>query len=163
MSVSINPIRKASVEQVRLEPEDMKWIYRELRKIELFSGLSLKECEKLVQKFCKCYFNENYKIVNEGEKGDAFYLIYKGKVSVWCKKGILKTKQKIRELKSGDFFGEIALLLDAPRTATVKTQDKVVAFVLFRRDFEQILAQNKTFAETVEFKMRERKLSDTLM
>jgi MFS family permease len=68
-------------------------------------------------------------IVRQGEPGDRFYVIDRGIVSVTV------DGRPVRELGPGDFFGEIALLRDVPRTASVTARDAVQLYSLRREEF----------------------------
>lgn len=63
-----------------------------------------------------------------GDRGDRFYAIASGRV-------VVDVDGEARELGPGDFFGEIALLRDVPRTATVRTVDDVRLYAIERHDF----------------------------
>jgi CRP-like cAMP-binding protein/Zn-dependent protease len=73
-------------------------------------------------------------IIREGEPGDAFYSIHRGQVDV------LAGGRMIGEVGPGGFFGEVALLHDAPRNATVVARTPLRAFRLSRDGFNQTIA-----------------------
>jgi CRP-like cAMP-binding protein/Zn-dependent protease len=74
-------------------------------------------------------------VVAKGEIGDAFYALRSGQVEV------SKDGGKPKVMGPGSFFGEVALLLDVPRTATVRTRTPVRAFRLDREGFDRLLAR----------------------
>lgn len=59
-------------------------------------------------------------IIKQGESGTNFYLIEAGSCEVWLKRQEGQDPQMVHHYSSGDSFGELALLYDAPRAATVK-------------------------------------------
>jgi putative peptide zinc metalloprotease protein len=73
-------------------------------------------------------------LVVEGEPGDAFYSIHRGQVEV------IRGGEKIGDAGPGGFFGEAALLHDAPRNATVVARTPVRAFRLSREGFDRVIA-----------------------
>ncbi len=68
-------------------------------------------------------------VVSRGEVGNHFYAIAAGTASVELEDGTT------RELGPGDFFGEIALLRDVPRTATVRALEPLRIYAIEREDF----------------------------
>jgi CRP-like cAMP-binding protein len=78
-------------------------------------------------------FQAGYAIVHEGDPGDIFYLITSGEVSV------KKQEVEVRRFGHGDFFGEMALLYDCPRTATIETMTEVHCMSLGRADLQVLL------------------------
>jgi CRP-like cAMP-binding protein len=87
---------------------------------------------------------KGFEIIRQGDPGDAFYLIATGKVSVWMNKG--SEKVKLAELRADDFFGEMALISNEPRNATVTAEGQTELFVLQKSDFEKILLKNPAIA-----------------
>jgi CRP-like cAMP-binding protein len=83
-----------------------------LRSLSLFAGLPEVTIEELAANARHIRVSAGKRIIRRGDRGDAFYVIVEGQVEV------LFVSDK-RCLKTGDFFGEIALLHDVPRTGTV--------------------------------------------
>jgi CRP-like cAMP-binding protein len=69
-------------------------------------------------------------VVHQGDESDRFYVIESGNVRVTAGDGHL-----LREEGAGDYFGEIGLLRDVPRTATITALDDVVLLALAREEF----------------------------
>ena len=84
-------------------------------------------------------------IIRQGEVGDKFYLIREGSVDVYIGDGI--ESRLVRTMGEGEFFGEIALLTDQPRTATVIAKENVTLYVLSKADFKSTLETSSSFAE----------------
>ena len=107
-----------------------------MKKTELFRNTS----DALIIKICllmsKEKFNPKSIIMSEGEMGDKFYLIKKGKVSV------KNNKKLIREMEQGSCFGEMALLVNEPRSATIEASTKVTTYVLTKQAFNDVLDKN---------------------
>ncbi len=91
------------------------------------------------------------KIIDKGAIGREMYLITRGEVEVIDDAG-----HCVKTLKDGDFFGEIAILLSTPRTATVRAKTGCDLFVLDKTDFQRILHDHPHFADGVAKVARER-------
>ena len=96
--------------------------------------------DQKLMKICSLMTKEKYKqgeaIFKEGEIGDKFYLIKKGKVKV------LKNNKVIREIEEGNCFGELALLVNEPRSATIEASQKCTLYVLTKKDFDETIDKN---------------------
>jgi len=90
-------------------------------------------------------------IIRKGEIGREMYLLTRGEVEVLDDAG-----QVVKKLKDGDVFGEIAVLLSKPRTATVRAATPCDLFVLGKTDFCRILRDHQQFADGVAKVARER-------
>jgi putative ABC transport system ATP-binding protein len=74
-------------------------------------------------------------IVRQGEPGDKFYFIRRGKVDVFFDLG--RHRRKLTELGPGEFFGDRSLVTDEPRNATVIAVDEVETYTLGRDEFQE--------------------------
>jgi CRP-like cAMP-binding protein len=90
-------------------------------------------------------------IIQMGDAGAEMYLICRGEVEVLDGQGVVKAV-----MREGDCFGEVALLLSEPRTATVRARTPCDLFVLGRSDFSRILRDHPPFAQAIEKIARER-------
>ena len=73
-------------------------------------------------------------VVKAGDTGDAYYVVGSGHLAV------IENDEVVRDLGPGDYFGEVALLLDVPRTATVRTRTPARLFALDRAAFNKVIA-----------------------
>ena len=104
-----------------------------LQRAPLFSDLSKKDLATLARMADDMEVDAGQTLCKEGELGKQFFVIVDGTVEV-TRKG-----RPVRRQGGDEFFGEIALLEDVPRTATVKTKTAVRLFVLTRRDFRTLV------------------------
>lgn len=100
-----------------MENQD-QWI-KLLKSLEFFKSFGDDEYVELLE-FCEIKkYDLNDYVVRENEQGDTFYVILKGVVHVILRDA-LNIKREVGKLSAGDCFGEIAILLDKPRSASVR-------------------------------------------
>jgi CRP/FNR family transcriptional regulator, cyclic AMP receptor protein len=121
-----------------------------LQKIPLFSGLDESLHKEIIKHIVLMYYPENYKLFTEGETGDALYIIKTGKVSIFhASKDEASQEEQVAEISENGFFGEMALVSDAPRNASSKTVADSEIFILSKDDFKNLLSTNTVLAEHV--------------
>jgi MFS family permease len=103
--------------------------YRLLRGVSMFAPLPVAHLEELAGRVRSVHVPAGAAVVREGEHGDRFYVIADGEVEVF-EHGRFRRTELV-----GDCFGEIALLRDVPRTATVTARTDVELLALERDDF----------------------------
>jgi CRP-like cAMP-binding protein len=119
---------------MRLFSQDTK--VQALKGAPLFEGLSRKEFVQLAR-VCEDLEVEPGKVLcKEGQIGREFFVIVDGTVHV-TRKG-----KRVATLTGGDFVGEIAMVTEMPRTATVTAETRVRCFVLTGREFRAVLDKN---------------------
>jgi CRP-like cAMP-binding protein len=126
---------------MRLFNQDTK--VRALRSAPLFEDLSRKELSQLARVSEDLEVDPGTVLCKEGEIGHEFFVIVDGKVKV-SRKG-----RRIATRDGGDFVGEIALLEEIPRTATVTAETPVRLFVLTRKDFRHLLDETPSVEHKV--------------
>ena len=114
-----------------------------LKGAPLFEGLSRTELVQLARVTEDLEVEPGKVLCREGEIGHEFFVIVDGKVEV-TRKG-----RRVATRGSGDFVGEIALLEEMPRTATVTAKTPVRFFVLTRKDFRHLLDENRNVERKV--------------
>jgi CRP-like cAMP-binding protein len=100
-----------------------------LQQVAMFAPLPLDTVERLAGKLVRFVVPAGATIIREGQISDRFYVIESGRVAVSHGDTV------IRHENPGDFFGEIGLLRDVPRTATVTAEELTVVLALDRDDF----------------------------
>ena len=106
-----------------------------LEEVPLLSSLKPYERAKIADALESVKVPSGTNIITEGEPGDAFYLLEAGDASAY-KQG---TDAALKEYKRGDFFGELALLDDKPRAASVVAKSEVKVAKLGRDGFKRLL------------------------
>jgi CRP/FNR family transcriptional regulator/CRP/FNR family cyclic AMP-dependent transcriptional regulator len=119
-----------------------------LRAIPLFSRVSDADLEDLASHLIERRFPKHTTVVEEGLPGDYMYVIREGRVKVT--KASEDGREKIMNfLEAGAFFGDMALLSNEPRSASVKTLEPARLLALSRRDFMDLLRQSPDMALAV--------------
>ncbi|RKZ14374.1 Crp/Fnr family transcriptional regulator, partial [bacterium] len=95
-------------------------------KCELFNGLSENALKEILEKGVYKTFKQGETLIKEGEAGDEFFVIIKGKVEVSSRGSVIAV------LGDGEFFGEMALLEGVKRSATVRAIEDTEVFILNR-------------------------------
>jgi cAMP-dependent protein kinase regulator len=108
----------------------------ELRAMRPFAGLEPDELAELFQRGGWVRVPAGETVIEEGQAGDAFYAVESGRLDVTIE------GRYIRTIGPGDHFGEIALLLDVPRTATVTASTPARLFRLERDGFDRLMRES---------------------
>jgi cAMP-dependent protein kinase regulator len=106
----------------------------ELARIELLAGLPGETVAELAKRLERAEVAPGTVLVREGEPGDRFYLVLTGMLSV-TQRGLGSRGV----LRPGDYFGEVALAMDVPRTATVSAITPAVVASCDRAAFDELL------------------------
>ena len=107
-----------------------------LASIELFAGLSKKELAAIDRLMTPIDIKAGKEVIKEGTAGREAFIIVEGTASVW------RDGKLIASVGKGAVLGEVALLANRSRTATVRAETAMTVEVLNRREFEQLLDQN---------------------
>lgn len=108
----------------------------------MFSSLEKKDMDVVILAMVEKTFAAGSRIITEGDDGEHLYVIESG--SSVCKKKIEGEEKVVKECKPGDVFGELALLYNCPRAATVEAVDECKAWELDRETFNHIVKEAAT-------------------
>ena len=126
-----------------------------LQRIPLFSQLDRGLLQRIAEHLTVEAVAAGGTIVTAGEPGDRLYLITNGEVEVLATDWQGQAR-RLAQLGEGDYFGEIALLRNVPRTATVRARTAVEVASLSRESFQGMLAVSPSLRETIEQTVAER-------
>ncbi|HEU6443915.1 MAG TPA: MFS transporter [Gaiellaceae bacterium] len=115
-----------------------------LRGIDLFAPLPQPTLESLAQALSPVRLRAGEEIFRQGDIGDRFYIVADGELE------IVQDERVVNVTGPGGYFGEIALLRDVPRTATVRAKTDVELFALDRDDFIAAVTGHAASAETAD-------------
>ncbi|CEF71393.1 cAMP-dependent protein kinase type I regulatory subunit [Strongyloides ratti] len=110
-----------------------------LSKVQILADLDKWERANVADALERCDFEKGTHVVEQGQPGDEFYIIVEGEASVLQKRADDAPYETVGHLSSSDYFGEIALLLDRPRAATVVAESPLKCVKLDRARFERVM------------------------
>ena len=118
-----------------------------LKSVPFFAELPQADLEAIASKVTMEYFPAGHVLFNEGDPGEKMYIIKTGSVEV------IRGSANVATLKDGEFFGEMALVSELPRTATIKAASDVELLVLQKEDFRHLLESSPSIASKVSYEV----------
>jgi CRP/FNR family cyclic AMP-dependent transcriptional regulator len=107
--------------------------YRDLKRIWLFSGCSQAELRKIQKVLHRVTVSAGTLLVEEGQPGLLFFIVVDGRATVQ------RGSHPVATLGPGDHFGELSLLDEEPRSASVVCETDMTLLVLRQRHFQKVL------------------------
>ena len=131
-----------------------------LKKIHLFHGLGDDELAAVAAELDEVQFPKDAVIFPQGGKADSFYLIYGGTVRIVRTQN--KKEYQLARLVREDYFGEMALIANRPRSATASALTDTSLLVLSRADFEKLFKKHPQAGLNLAVAIRSRELAQRL-
>lgn len=128
-----------------------------LKKAEIFNGLSQENLQRLSSLLTLRSYREYEVIFAQDTRDSSFYLIKEGTVD------IVKSSHKVRSLTKLDYFGERAILLNEPRSASVIAKTAVTCWLLSRESFASVVSQKTLSYLTARMQMQDENVSLDLL
>lgn len=110
-----------------------------LSKVPIFSDLDKWERSTVADALEPCAYEEGTHVIEQGQTGDDFFIIMDGQADVLQRPTDNAPAEKVGTLGPSDFFGEIALILDRPRAATVVARTNLKCVKMDRGRFERVM------------------------
>jgi CRP/FNR family transcriptional regulator, cyclic AMP receptor protein len=107
-----------------------------LQRVPLFADLNKREVQRIARQLKLRRFSKGETVVKEGSGGAAFFVIESGEATVFI------GRKEHTTLKPGDFFGEIALIDEGTRMASITASSELVCYGLTYWDFRPLVEEN---------------------
>jgi putative ABC transport system ATP-binding protein len=125
-----------------------------LRKTEFFTDLTPRTLTDLAHNIEIRTYAAGTRIVEQGDEGREFFMIRDGRVDVL--KSTDGSDEVITQLSTGNFFGEVALIKDQPRNASIVATEDTTCYVLDRQEFRAVIDSSDSFESEVRKALFER-------
>jgi CRP/FNR family transcriptional regulator, cyclic AMP receptor protein len=123
---------------------------KQLNQVPLFAGLSKKERERVARWADEIDVAPGHHLVDQGRFPHEFFVLLEGSVEV------TRDGEHLADLGPGDFFGEIALVEQERRTASVIATTPVHAIVMHQRDFDEMQQELPSVCDRIHSAVRDR-------
>ncbi len=117
-----------------------------LRRVPIFGGVDEDNLTKIANITSEKNYSKKNIVFHEGDYGDALYVIKNGRIKI-AKVALDGREKTLTILKGGDFFGEMAIFDDMPRSATAESMENDVKLLSINKtDFERLITENPSIA-----------------
>lgn len=134
---------------------DPKMTAQVLQRTPLFANLNQRQLERLAKRFVEREYAAGEKIVTQGRGGEGFFIVASGRAEA-VREHADGEQTVLNPLEPGDFFGEMALLTEGMRTASVITTEPTTCLILTRWDFLSLLREDADMAVAILQELAER-------
>ncbi len=129
------------------------WMLRDLlRKVSYFQQCGDVELRQVIEKGYRKKLASGEIICRDNDPGDSFYIILSGAVEVFVE----SINQQVAVRSSGEFIGEMSLLMGTPRTATLRTLEETILFVVDRDNLQSLLQKHGDLADKIAEELSQR-------
>ncbi|NLP05719.1 mechanosensitive ion channel [Candidatus Fermentibacteria bacterium] len=155
------PVRDVTVKTLPEDFEEQKetrlrdGIFRDLRSVGLFEGLSDDQLRQVASTSSVLRFTEGEHLFHQGDFGDSMYIVKSGEVRVMVRRA-RGDYEIVARIGQGGFFGEMSLLTGEPRTASVIADTETEVIVLSKHDFSTIISSDEGVVEALSKTLSER-------
>ncbi len=134
-------VREGSVEQI-------------LSKVPAFMGLSARELKEVAAIVHKREYRAGEPVFSQGDPGLGMYIIQEGEVTISLT-GKEEEERELAVLAEGDFFGELALIDESPRSANARCKTDCILIGFFRPDLFELIEKKNQLGIKIIFKLAE--------
>ena len=136
--------------KLHIRPKDLDWLANALKLSETLSDSpALESLLESLPAISLEVWPAGAEVLREGERGEDFFVVYSGKLSVWRRAGRTPARA-LGTLEHGDFFGEIGFLMMSARSATVRTETECRLFRFPAQELAGMLKRHKLLERWVK-------------
>ncbi|PIS47721.1 MAG: hypothetical protein COT17_02015 [Elusimicrobia bacterium CG08_land_8_20_14_0_20_51_18] len=122
-----------------------------LHTVKLFEGITKKELIYLLENLQERKYLKGETIFAQNDIGRALFIVYKGKIGLYRREKDQEKNDLLSEVQPGEFFGEMALLEEMPRTATAVAEEDTLVFMLFKTKLESIIFSKSKIGSSIVY------------
>ena len=128
-----------------------------LAQIPLFDTLAAEDLEAIASRMTERHFKAGEIVFNKGDRGSSMYVVLSGAVQIFLPAATADEERVIlKDARTGEYFGELSLFDDKPRSASVEAAVDTTLLELTREEFGDHLSKSKSAAMTILAEMAER-------
>jgi transcriptional regulator with PAS, ATPase and Fis domain len=116
-------------------------VFEQVTDMPIFEDVAVKKLQELVEAGKKVTFEPGSTVFQTGDAGDAYYIIHKGKVTVEIQGDAVESASVVNVMGAGDSFGEMALITDEPRSATIRVIEPATMLQVQSEDFSGLVLE----------------------
>lgn len=115
-------------------------------RLDVFANMGEEDLAVVTQSLSRRSYREGELVFREGDNGNELYIIAKGSASVWLRLADAERETRLITFSPGTVFGEVALLDQETRSATIEADEELVCYVLTRANFEKLTTEHPFIA-----------------
>lgn len=120
-----------------------------LKSIRLFEGIKKRQLIHVLESLQERTYLKGETIFTQGDIGRALFIVFSGKIALARLDKTTQKTETIAEVHPGEFFGEMALLEEMPRTATAYAMEDTKVFMLFKIKLDSLLFARPRIGVTI--------------
>src|SRR5689334_18241102 len=120
-----------------------------LAQIPLFDTLAAEDLEALATRLTERTFKTGEAVFQKGDKGSSMYVVLSGAVQIFLPGSGDEPRVVLKDARTGEYFGELSLFDDKPRSASVEAVVETTLLELTREDFGDHLSKSRTAAMAI--------------
>ena len=131
--------------------------FRHLREVDVLDPLSDQALQSIAAAVKVHFYSKGEAILRHGTAGDSMFILHSGTVAIRLPDNSMTGGHQVAQLNAGEFFGEMALLTGAMRTADVVALTDVVALEIGKDSLQPVLASHPDLAQAISHHIFERR------